>query len=82
MAITQYRDWNWLAPWGEFDQVTCQLNRFFSDAGIGDVGSTNWLPPVNVEETKNELVLTAELSGIKQEDVEIELENNVPTLRG
>ena len=31
---------------------------------------------------KNELVLTAELSGIKQEDVEIELENNVLTLRG
>ena len=37
---------------------------------------------MNVEETKNELVLTAELPGIKQEDVEIELENNVLTLRG
>jgi HSP20 family protein len=37
---------------------------------------------VNVEETKDHLVLTAELPGLRREDVEIEVENNVLTLRG
>ena len=41
MAITQYRDRNWLAPWREIDQVTRQLNRFFNDAGIA-----TWRAPI------------------------------------
>ena len=82
MAITQYRDRNWLAPWREFDQVSRQLNRLMGDVGLGEGEVSSWLPPVNVEETKNELVLSAELPGIKEEDVEIELENNVLTIRG
>jgi HSP20 family protein len=61
--------------------VSRQLNRLFNDSGL-DGESTNWLPPANVEETENELVLTAELPGIRQEDVAIELENNVLTIRG
>jgi HSP20 family protein len=81
MALTQYRDRNWLAPWKELDQVSRQLNRFFNDSGL-DVETNHWLPPVNVEETKSELVLTAELPGIGQDDVEVELENNVLTIRG
>ncbi len=81
MAITQYRDRNWLAPWREFDQFSRQLNRAFGDA-FADVEGSRWLPAVNVEETKDELVLTAELPGMTQDDVDIELENNVLTIRG
>ena len=82
MAITHYRDRNWLAPWKEFDHMARHLNRFFGEGGIGDLEMSSWLPAVNVEETKDELLLTAELPGLRREDVEIELENNVLTVRG
>jgi HSP20 family protein len=41
-----------------------------------------WTPAVNVEETKEELKLTAELPGMDIDDIEIEVENNLLSLRG
>ena len=41
-----------------------------------------WLPAVNVVETHDELLLIAEVPGMNRDDIEIELENNVLTLRG
>jgi HSP20 family protein len=77
MAITRYRDGSLLSPWRELDQMSSRLNRLF-----GDAEAVGWVPPVNVEETGDELVLTAELPGLRQGDVEIELENGVLTIRG
>lgn len=80
--ITRYRNRNWLSPWREFDQVTNQLSQLLGERELVDGEGFDWLPPVNVEETPDELVLTAELPGMRREDVEIELENNVLTIRG
>jgi HSP20 family protein len=82
MAITQYRDRSWLSPWQELDQMTNRLNRIFGERGVTDGDGASWMPPVNVEETREEIVLSAELPGLRLEDVEIELENNVLTIRG
>ena len=82
MAITQYRDRNWLSPWREFDQVSNRLSRLFGNQSLGDLEGSSWLPAVNIEETKDELLLTAELPGLRREDVEIELENSVLAIRG
>jgi HSP20 family protein len=82
MAMTRYRDRNWISPWQELDQMTNRLNRIFGDRVDGETGGTTWMPPVSVEESRDELVLTAELPGLRQENVEIELENNVLTIRG
>jgi HSP20 family protein len=82
MAITQYRNRNWFSPWQELDEMSNRLNRIFQDRGLGEGDGTTWLPAVNVEETADELVLTAELPGMRREDVELELENNVLTIRG
>lgn len=37
---------------------------------------------MNVEETKDEIILSAELPGMSEENVSIELENNVLTISG
>lgn len=82
MAITRYTTAN---PWRELDQLTNRLNRMFDGAnGAHPVTSAapRWAPAVSVEETQDELILTAELPGMKPEEVEIELENNVLSLRG
>lgn len=82
MAITQYRNRNWLHPWQELDQMTDRLSRMFGDRAFGEGDGSTWLPAVNVEETADELLLTVELPGMRQEDVELELENNVLTISG
>lgn len=82
MAITPYRT-RTLSPWRELDEMTNRLSRMFDDgASTSTEGRSAWTPAVNVEETRDELVLTAELPGMRQEDVEIELENNVLSLSG
>ena len=82
MAITRYRNRAWPTPLRDFDQVADQINRLFGEPLFGGAESAGWVPRVNVEETKDHLVLTAELPGLRPEDVEIEVENNVLTLRG
>ena len=82
MAITRYRNRAWPTPLRDLDQVADQINRLFGEPLFGGSESAGWVPRVNVEETKDHLVLTAELPGLRPEDVEIEVENNVLTLRG
>ncbi len=68
-----------------------RLNRFFDEAFRGwplttqeDGGSLvgQWVPPVDVFEDKDAVRITAELPGVKPEDVKISLENNVLTVHG
>jgi len=84
MAITRYALRNpSLSPWRDLEEVSNRLARFFEDTPLatGTNGGT-WMPSVNVEETKDELVLTAELPGLTEENVSIELENNVLSISG
>lgn len=82
MAITRHRERNWLSPWRELDPMATPLLRVFGDTPFGSLDPAPWVPAVNVEETGDALVLTAELPGLRREDVEIELENHVLTIRG
>jgi len=84
MAITRYtRRSPIFSPWSELEDMTSRLNRMFGDAGAGEASRRAfWTPAVNVEETKEELRLTAELPGMSHDDIEIEVENNVLSLRG
>lgn len=77
MAITRmYRN-----PWRELDTLSNRLNEMFGDFPTPSESGT-WLPAVNVEETSDELLLTAELPGMTREDIELEMENNILTIRG
>jgi len=54
----------------------------FDDGNVrrGDGGI--WAPPVSVAETGDELIFTAELPGLSENDVSIEIENDVLTISG
>ncbi|MEX1183178.1 MAG: Hsp20/alpha crystallin family protein [Gemmatimonadota bacterium] len=41
-----------------------------------------WTPSVEVTETDSSIDVTAELPGVSKEDVDVDLENNVLTIRG
>ena len=55
------------------------LGRTFDDEGIA---RGSWSPSVDIYENKDQIVLEAELPGMKREDFDVSVENNVITLRG
>ena len=64
-----------------------QLNRLFEPfarfaTGDEDLVSGTWVPPVDVAETQDKILVRAEVPGIRQEDISIEFENGLLTLRG
>jgi HSP20 family protein len=75
--------WNWSG----FDQLydlRDEINRLFDplDAN-GSTGAFNtWAPAVDLFEDKDNLVLRAELPGMKKEDIEISLHENTVTISG
>ena len=41
-----------------------------------------WIPPVDIEEDSEKLVLTAELPGFKEDQIDLQVEGGVLTIRG
>lgn len=70
------------------DRVSRLFDESFSDflapVGTGSEGlaQRGWVPPVDIRETDNELMLHVEIPGMRKEDVNITLENNVLTIGG
>lgn len=63
------------------------MNRLFEDAFTSrteekDLISSSWTPAVDIFETENELILTAEVPGIEDKDIEIKIEDNTLSLKG
>lgn len=54
------------------------LNRFFDQPA----STRPWSPSVDIAENENELTLTADLPGVKMEDLDIKIEEGVLTLSG
>jgi HSP20 family protein len=84
MAIMRYtRRQPTYSPWQQLEEASNRLARLFDETPFsGGADAAAWMPAVNVQETKEELVLTAELPGIRQKDIQIELENNVLSISG
>lgn len=70
------------SPWRELDEVSNRLARLFDDASWRRPEGAVWAPPVTVAETADALIFTAELPGLDEENVSIELENDVLTISG
>ncbi len=69
--------------WDPFQGMTQIQNRF--DRAWGSVladREESWLPAVDVYDTKDAVVLKAELSGMDPDDIQIEVEDNVLTIKG
>ncbi|MBE0659372.1 MAG: Hsp20/alpha crystallin family protein [Bryobacteraceae bacterium] len=54
------------------------MNRLFAEPA----GTRPWTPAVDIAETDNELVLKADVPGVKLEDINIEVENGTLSLSG
>ncbi len=73
-------------PLREMSSLQTEMNRLFNtvfeapEAGNG--GARRWKPAMDLLETKQHFVLRADLPGMTEQDVSIELEDNVLTVSG
>jgi len=56
--------------------------RFFSESPLERFAGHRWLPSVDVEETKGNLLVKVELPGLEAKDISISLTDNLLTIRG
>jgi HSP20 family protein len=69
----------------DFTSLAERLNRafdlrFWDEADRESLGG--WNPPVDIFEDENGITLKAELPGMKKEEMDVRVENNVLTLHG
>src|SRR4030095_11013859 len=78
-----------LVRWTPFHDMTLlqnQMNRLFDGALQGwpseADGTRNWVPPADIHETDNDLVVTADLPGVDPKNIDVRVENNVLSITG
>ena len=82
MALVRYTPNSTFGSWPDLDLVSNRLSRVFGNGWNTPEPNGAWSPAVSVEEAADELVLTAELPGLREEDVNVGLKNNILTIRG
>ena len=81
MAIVRWE------PLREFSTLQNEMNRLFNTvfdtpAPAGNGGLRRWLPAMDLVESGDHFVLRADLPGLSEEDVAIEVEDRVLTISG
>jgi HSP20 family protein len=78
-----------LTPFRGFWDLQSEMNRLLDQTfgGLtrrteGQAQATEWAPAIDVLTQDGDLVIKAELPGVKQEDVDITLQDNVLTISG
>ena len=70
--------------WKEFNSLSNRFNRMFDlaprEENADFLGA--WSPAVDIYDKGSEVVIHAELPGMKKEDIDVRVENNVLTIRG
>ncbi|MBZ5521276.1 MAG: Hsp20/alpha crystallin family protein [Acidobacteriia bacterium] len=77
-------------PFFELTSLRDRMNQLFNQSFGGFEGfgleqpltETNFLPPVDISEDEHNIMLQAEIPGMKAEELNITLENNVLTITG
>lgn len=78
------------SPFFELNSLQDRMNQLFNQTfgSFENFGfeqpltSENFLPPVDILENEHNITIQAEIPGVKQEDLNITLENNVLTITG
>src|SRR6266540_1005495 len=74
-------------PYRELSSLPDRFNRIFGGAlprreHDEELTVGAWIPPVDIVEEKDRILMTAELPGFKENEIEIQMEGGVLTLRG
>lgn len=85
MAIIRFGErpdfWN---PWSEFERIRQGLDKLSQGYMAREIpfGRATVFPALNVVEQRDNLIIKAELPGVKAEDLEVSLEGDTLSIRG
>ena len=74
-------------PFGEMLRMQRDMDSIFSRMGMAEVrdrsvSTVAWMPKIDVEQQGDDIVVHAELPGVKPEDVDVEVTDGVLTIKG
>ena len=85
--LTTWKPFRDLAPFSDFDRMRMEMDRLWDSFFEGTVETraredSVWLPSVDVSETKNDIVVKAELPGMDPKDIDITLSDGHLMIKG
>ncbi len=85
--LTTWKPFRELEPFKDFERMRREMDRLWDSFFEGGLrkraeGAGEWLPSLDVAETKNEIVVKAEVAGMDPKDIDISLSDGVLTIKG
>lgn len=85
MALVRWRPAQGFFP--QLWDIQNEVNKAFNNAlepfsSEGGEFRSAWHPAVDIAETENELIVSADLPGVNKEDIKVNVQNNVLTFSG
>ena len=90
MAMTRWTPFGSLERWDPFrnlGDIQSEMNRLFDSfsgrpATMGQAGERMWLPAVDVRETKDEVILSFDVPGMSEKDIQLSITGDLLTVKG
>lgn len=80
---TSYEPWSLHHDlWSEMGRAVARMQASNDAPAVGTEGTVDWLPPVDITESKEGFVIYADVPGVDPESIEVTLEDGVLTLSG
>lgn len=64
------------------DEMNQLFTRTLARGGEGEMATRRWAPPLDISERKDAYVVTAEVPGVKPEEIDVTLEDGALTIAG
>ncbi|HEY5609977.1 MAG TPA: Hsp20/alpha crystallin family protein [Thermoanaerobaculia bacterium] len=77
-VLTRFDQWD---PFEELAALRTRMDRILARTAEGTL-TTAWTPAVDVFETEDAIFLKAELPGLEQKDINVEIQENILTVEG
>lgn len=83
MALIKWQGQDVWEPFRDLEEDLNRINRLFPVLEkVGGNGGKAWSPDVDVTEEKDRILVRADLPGVKQEDISVELSEGMLTIKG
>src|ERR1051325_8868988 len=89
MAMERWRPFGSMERWDPFrglGDIQTEMNRLFDTwsgrPAASAVSDRMWLPAVDVQETKDDIVLTFDIPGVTEKDVQVSMTGDLLTVKG
>lgn len=72
-------------PWTLLNQLGGELNRLYEgqlDTDTSSPATSDWVPAVDIREDQDRFVIEADLPGVPPEQIDVQMENGMLTIRG